>query len=94
MNRRIRRSPRFCVIPGYKWCGPGCAGPGNPVNAVDAACRKHDICYRRTRDYCLCDDQFVNRLVRLQNRYTEEGRHAGMMLRYMRIQKGINCVFR
>lgn len=94
MNRRRRRSPRFCVFPGYNWCGPGCSGPDKPINDVDAACKEHDICYQKTRDYCRCDDQFVNRLAKLQDPYTEEGRHARLMLQYMRIQRDINCLFR
>ncbi|AXI08531.1 phospholipase [Oceanobacillus zhaokaii] len=94
MNNRRRRSPRFCIFPGYNWCGPGCSGPDKPINAVDAACKEHDICYRKTRDYCRCDDQFVNRLTKLQDPYTEEGRQARLMLQYMRIQRDINCLFR
>ncbi|RDW19428.1 phospholipase [Oceanobacillus arenosus] len=94
MNRRGRGSPRFCIFPGYNWCGPGCSGPDKPINAVDAVCKEHDICYRKTGDYCRCDVQFVNRLAKLQNPYTEEGRHARLMLQYMRIQRDINCLFR
>jgi hypothetical protein len=89
-----RRGPRFCIFPGYNWCGPGCSGPGAPINAVDAACREHDLCYQRTGDYCYCDSLFIERLSRLQNPYTVEGRHARLMLNYMRIQRRINCLFR
>ncbi|WP_325058505.1 hypothetical protein [Lentibacillus cibarius] len=42
-NKTFR--PRFCIFPGYKYCGPGCSGPEQPINAVDAACQVHDICY-------------------------------------------------
>ncbi|MFZ0475992.1 MAG: hypothetical protein WAM18_11040 [Halobacillus sp.] len=31
--------PGLCLIPGYRYCGPGCSGPGTPVNAVDAPAR-------------------------------------------------------
>lgn len=37
----------FCY-PGYRYCGPGCSGPGAPTNPVDACCKYHDECYR----YC------------------------------------------
>lgn len=86
--------PRFCLFPGYNWCGPGCSGPGAPVNAVDAACKRHDMCYRYTRDRCRCDQEFIYQLERLQNPYTLEGRHASVMLNYMRIIGGFNCLFR
>ncbi|MCP3029936.1 phospholipase [Halobacillus sp. A1] len=91
-NHRSLR-PRVCVLPGYNWCGPGCNGPGPPVNAVDAACKAHDICYQRSRHYCSCDLAFIQRLERLQNPYTEEGRHARMLLHYMKIQRFFTCSF-
>jgi hypothetical protein len=86
--------PRFCIFPGYNWCGPGCSGPGAPINAVDAACHSHDICYRMSGDRCWCDEQFMYRLERLQNPYTVEGRHARVMLNYMRFVRGYHCLFR
>ncbi|WP_173917553.1 phospholipase [Halobacillus sp. Marseille-Q1614] len=85
--------PRFCVFPGYNWCGPGCSGPGAPINAVDAACKQHDECYLRTGNYCACDEQFMHRLASLQNPYTPEGRHARMMLHYMKVQRFFTCAF-
>lgn len=34
-------------IPIYgRYCGPGCSGPGEPVDCIDAACRRHDAAYR------------------------------------------------
>ena len=34
-------------IPGYNYCGPGTEDfTVQPVNALDAACRKHDLAYR------------------------------------------------
>ena len=38
------------------WCGPGHAGPGTPIDAVDEACCRHDQCYC-DRGYfdCSCD---------------------------------------
>lgn len=55
-----KRSSRFgfCVFPGYRWCGPGCSGPVAPINDVDAACKKHDLCYKRYGDQCACDRAF------------------------------------
>ncbi|TKC19155.1 phospholipase [Robertmurraya kyonggiensis] len=90
----MRRMPRFCLFPGYNWCGPGCSGPAAPINAVDAACQRHDMCYMYTRDRCMCDNEFMFRLEQLQNPYTPEGRHARVMLNHMRILRGFNCLFR
>jgi hypothetical protein len=39
----------FCY-PGYRYCGPGCTGPGAPTNPVDACCKFHDECYILNRD--------------------------------------------
>lgn len=88
-----RFRPRFCLFPGYNYCGPGCSGPGNPLNAVDAACKQHDECYRYYGDYCMCDRAFLHRLKQLQNPYTQEGRHARMMYKYMKLQQIFTCGF-
>jgi hypothetical protein len=38
------------------WCGAGDADRASPVDALDAACRAHDLCYERVgRGACLCD---------------------------------------
>lgn len=92
-RRRSVRRPGFCVFPGYKYCGPGCSGPGEPVNAVDAACKAHDECYRYTKNYCYCDDAFIRRLGQLQNPRTREGRHARTMYNYMKFQRLFTCSF-
>lgn len=39
MSCRRRKFP-FCVFSGYRWCGPGCSGPGQPINDVDSCCYK------------------------------------------------------
>ncbi|MCA0984955.1 phospholipase [Halobacillus yeomjeoni] len=87
------RKPGLCLFPGYNYCGPGCSGPGAPLNAVDAACKQHDECYRYYGNYCECDLAFIRQLKRLQNPYTEEGRHARMMYKYMKLQQLFTCSF-
>ncbi|MER2089353.1 MAG: phospholipase, partial [Sporosarcina sp.] len=52
MPRRGNGRFRFCILPGYNWCGPGCNGPGDPINDLDAACKAHDICYRMGKNAC------------------------------------------
>lgn len=38
------------------WCGPGCSGPGSPIDAVDRCCQAHDKCYERKGYFsCSCD---------------------------------------
>lgn len=38
-------------IPGYNYCGPGTEDfTAEPVNALDRACREHDLVYRSTRN--------------------------------------------
>ncbi|MGP4071857.1 hypothetical protein ACTWQB_04820 [Piscibacillus sp. B03] len=49
---------KFCYL-GYRYCGPGCKGPGKPINRVDVACRQHDACYERNQTRSMrvkCDD--------------------------------------
>jgi hypothetical protein len=90
-----RRSilPQFCIFPGYNWCGPGCSGPGAPINETDAACKAHDECYRKYGPSCECDQQFLFRLRLNSNPYTQEGRHARLMYNYMKLQTIFTCGF-
>src|SRR3712207_5090856 len=38
------------------WCGAGDMNRASPVDALDAACRAHDLCYERVgRGACICD---------------------------------------
>lgn len=42
------------------WCGAGDADRAPPVDAFDAACRAHDLCYERVgRGACICDQAFL-----------------------------------
>lgn len=91
MARRRNGKPRFCVFPGYNWCGPGCSGPGAPINDVDAACKAHDECYRRGNNRCECDREFLRRLEPKINNYTPKGRHARTLYNYMKLQTAFTC---
>ncbi|MFJ7648417.1 phospholipase A2 family protein [Lysinibacillus sp. NPDC097279] len=70
-NRRLR----FCY-PGYKYCGPGCSGPGSPTNAVDSCCKKHDECYSRYGRTKNCDELFQQCLLAHMNTNSKMGRDA------------------
>ena len=42
------------------WCGAGDQNRAAPVDALDAACRAHDLCYKRVgRNACSCDRAFL-----------------------------------
>lgn len=93
LPQRRNNGLRFCVFPGYNWCGPGCSGPGVPINAVDAACKAHDLCYRKNGNPCECDQEFLRRLERQINLRTEEGRHARILYNYLKLQSWFTCGF-
>lgn len=56
------------------WCGPGDENRASPVDALDAACRAHDLCYERMgRGACACDKAFLKATGRLiASRRTDE----------------------
>ncbi|MFD1205964.1 MULTISPECIES: phospholipase [Sporosarcina] len=89
----IRGRKGFCLFPGYNWCGPKCSGPGAPINDVDAACRAHDICYATGRNRCECDREFLRALHSKIDPFTEKGRNARLMYRYMKMQSFFRCKF-
>ena len=50
MSTKNNRSP-FCIFPNYRYCGPGCSGPGNPItmwmvavkHMIDALKSTHNV---------------------------------------------------
>lgn len=64
--------------PGYRYCGPGCSGPGTPVNQLDRICMEHDACYRR-QSKRVCDDIFLRQTSRIANQPNRMGRDARFM---------------
>lgn len=90
MMRQQRRSGlRFC-IPGYRWCGPGCSGPGRPTNSVDACCKLHDECIRRNRQIKFCDQQFTKCLQPKINTHSKMGRDATLFYRFFQFRNKFN----
>ncbi|WP_255508022.1 MULTISPECIES: Parvovirus coat protein VP1-like protein [Lysinibacillus] len=77
----------FCY-PGYRYCGPGCSGPGAPTNEVDVCCMYHDLCYlqygRHHRKYC--DELFQQCLYPYINPYSKMGRDARVFSRTMNLK--------
>lgn len=83
----------WCIFPGYKWCGPGCSGPGAPINDVDAACKAHDECYAKFGLSCKCDRKFLQDLRPKVNNHTKKGRRAGLLYKYMKMQAAYTCSY-
>ncbi|WP_249305913.1 phospholipase [Lederbergia citrea] len=86
MPRKRQKPLSFCVFPEYRWCGPGCSGPGAPINDVDACCYRHDRCYSSGRQHCQCDHELINCLQSKMNPHTVKGRQAALMYRVMKFK--------
>ncbi|MBD8068166.1 Parvovirus coat protein VP1-like protein [Bacillus sp. PS06] len=88
MNRLYRQRGQrsgLCVR-GYRWCGPGCSGPGTPTNAVDSCCKRHDECYRRFGPSAHCDQMFLNCLRPKINPSHKMGRDAALFYNIMKLR--------
>jgi hypothetical protein len=59
------------------WCGPGCGGPGGPIDNVDQCCQSHDRCYD-ARGYfaCSCDRELLGCVWPKMSIWTAKGRAA------------------
>ncbi|MEK3990447.1 MULTISPECIES: Parvovirus coat protein VP1-like protein [Robertmurraya] len=73
--------------PGYRYCGPGCSGPGRPVNQLDALCMKHDACLRRYGSHRMCDEIFMQRMIPIRNQRNKMGRDAAIMSGFMNLKR-------
>ena len=78
-----RKTLSFCIFPGYKWCGPGCSGPGAPINDVDACCQRHDRCLSKGISPCQCDQAFMKCLQSKMTAETSKGRKANLMYHFI-----------
>jgi hypothetical protein len=77
-------SPGGLAIYG-KYCGPGNGDPtGNtlPVDAVDAVCRAHDLCYQANGFFtCNCDCALLRNMpLAIENTSTAQGKAAGKLV--------------
>lgn len=87
-----RQSPfSLCIFPGYKWCGPGCSGPGKPVNDVDECCYYHDQCLSQGYSPCYCDKKFMECLRPKINPNTQKGKNAHLMYEFMKVKTWFGC---
>lgn len=64
------------------WCGPGHGG-GPAIDAVDAVCREHDLCYDREGYFdCGCNRELVNAMpAAIAQTPSSAGRLAGTVIR-------------
>lgn len=86
----LRRQSMFC-FPGYRWCGPWCSGPGQPINQVDACCMYHDQCLRSGFSPCACDERFMECLRPMMHGPYPMNRHARIMYSAMRLRRPFVC---
>jgi|SRR3954447_11974382 hypothetical protein len=89
-TKRGKSQVGVCLFPEYKWCGPGCSGPGTPINDVDACCQSHDKCLK-FNSQCYCDKKFRKCLRPKVNLSSEKGRVAALMYTYMSFQTIFTC---
>jgi phospholipase A2-like protein len=80
-----RGKPRQLSLPVYgNYCGVGHGDPtGNtpPIDAVDAVCREHDLCYARLGDFdSRCDQAFVESMPSaIAKTPSQAGKKAGLL---------------
>ncbi|MBM7570770.1 phospholipase A2 family protein [Aquibacillus albus] len=84
-RRQIRRRPGLC-LPGYRWCGPGCSGPGEPVNEVDNCCKDHDDCYRKYGSSRKCDELLLDCLQNKLDNRSPSGRDARLIYNFIKFR--------
>jgi Phospholipase A2 len=80
-----RGKSRQLSLPVYgNYCGVGHGDPtGNtpPIDAVDAVCREHDLCYARLGDFdSRCDQAFIESMPSaIENTPSQAGKKAGLL---------------
>ena len=86
----MRRPRRGFCYPNYRYCGPGCSGPGTPVNGVDRCCMLHDRCYAQNVGKKHCDDLFQQCLNQYKKSPTKMGRDANLFSRAIKMKNFFN----
>ncbi|MFT8321500.1 MAG: Parvovirus coat protein VP1-like protein [Bacillus sp. (in: firmicutes)] len=95
MIKRTQPSRRkrigFCLPGGYRYCGPGCSGPGVPINYVDSCCKAHDNCVSKYGSCCLCDRALIRCVQAKTKQQNQEGKTARLIANVMILRTGIFC---
>lgn len=82
----MRQSRLHFCYRNYRYCGPGCSGPGIPINPVDRCCLAHDECYARFGRSKHCDYQFQQCLKPYKNPYSTMGREANLFSNLIKLK--------
>ncbi|AYV66534.1 Parvovirus coat protein VP1-like protein [Niallia circulans] len=89
-KRRKRNPIKLCLPGGYRYCGPGCSGPGAPINYVDSCCRRHDQCVETYGSCRYCDEKLLHCVQSKSRERTQEGKTARLISDFMRFRLEIN----
>ncbi|MDQ0270579.1 hypothetical protein J2S17_002454 [Cytobacillus purgationiresistens] len=81
----------FCLPGGYRYCGPGCSGPGAPINYVDSCCKRHDDCIDRYGPCCKCDEELIRCVQSRTRDRGNEGSTARLISGFMRLRSSFRC---
>lgn len=84
-NKR-RKATGFCLPGGYRYCGPGCSGPGAPINFVDSCCQKHDRCVARYGSCAYCDQKLIDCVDSRRAVRGNEGQTARLISNFMSLR--------
>jgi hypothetical protein len=86
-----------CIYGNY--CGPGCSGPGDPIDSVDSCCKEHDDCYtdaKTLKQYCECDQQLLKCMAEQSLNVVTDGPNAvvgaTLVSTYFALQYSAFCV--
>lgn len=73
----LPKTSKFQRIHG-NYCGKGNQG-GKPVDRIDSACKRHDLCYHTGRNKRLCDKRLIKSVNNIQKstKLTRKQRLAG-----------------
>ena len=91
-NGRLKQRTKngFCLPGGYRYCGPGCSGPGAPINYVDSCCKKHDECVGRYGSCAYCDQRLIHCVETRKRVKGNEGKTARLISNFMSLRIGLN----
>lgn len=77
---KLPKTKKFQQIHG-NYCGKGNKG-GKPVDRIDSACKRHDICYYSGTNKRVCDRRLVRSMNKVQNssKLTRKQRITGKVI--------------
>ncbi|WP_445486907.1 Parvovirus coat protein VP1-like protein [Niallia sp. 03133] len=90
-KRSQKRKKGFCLPGGYRYCGPGCSGPGMPINYIDSCCKEHDHCIKKYGPCCKCDQALIRCVQAKTNQRTREGKTSRLISDVMKLKIRLVC---